>query len=291
MGGILTYQHEDGMNYARIIDGLIVGSCLQTPADLDKLADEEGVRSIVCLQEDSDMAYFNLDVAPIQARAAERGVEHCRLRIRDFDPFDLRLRLPEAVALVARQAQRGTVYIHCTAGLGRAPATALAYMYWCRGMALGDAISTFMAVRPCNPRIAAIRAATADVLLEGGRRMPVTIAVYRPFTASRFQVAGLDVGWGQQLDMEREVGSGRWVLRRELPPGKFPYKLIVDGRWTCSADHPTFMDGETLNNYVEVAGDCSDPGAAAVRARLLSEEAPLTDTERARLEQRFGVRG
>lgn len=55
------------------------------------------------------------------------------------------------------------------------------------------------------------------------------------------QVAGLDVGWGQQLDMEREAGGGRWVLRRELPPGRFPYKLIVDGRWTCSADHPTFV--------------------------------------------------
>ena len=73
-------------------------------------------------------------------------------------------------------------------GLGRAPATALAYMYWCRGMALQGAISTFMAVRPCNPRIAAIRAASADILLDSGRRTPVTIAVHRPFLASRFQV-------------------------------------------------------------------------------------------------------
>ena len=49
------------------------------------------------------------------------------------------------------------------------------------------------------------------------------------------------MGWGQQLDMAREAGGGRWVLRRELPPGRFAYKLIVDGRWTCSADHPTFV--------------------------------------------------
>lgn len=186
------------------------------------------------------------------------------------------------------------------------------------------------------------------------------------------------MGWGQQLDLQREPGSGRWVLRRELPPGRFPFKFIVDGRWTCSADHPTFMvphrsqapaqpfsrtlkvcksslsllwpalrsllkaplqpqgqreehshkllavaagpdahhtsvkekisrvlrhsdvtrnamwgvpeqDGETLNNYVEVPGESGDPGAVAARARLLSEEAPLTGAERARLEQRFGV--
>ena len=74
------------------------------------------------------------------------------------------------------------------AGLGRAPATALAYMFWCRGLALQGAICAFMAARPCNPRIAAIRAATADILLDGGRRTPVTIAVHRPFSASRFQV-------------------------------------------------------------------------------------------------------
>lgn len=49
------------------------------------------------------------------------------------------------------------------------------------------------------------------------------------------------------------------------------------------------QDGETLNNYVEVAGD-DDPGAAAARARMLSENAPLTYDERARLETHFGVR-
>jgi hypothetical protein len=76
-----------------------------------------------------------------------------------------------------------------TPGLGRAPATALAYMYWCRGMALGDAIAAFMAARPCNPRIGAIRAATADLLLDGGRRTPVTIAVHRPGLATRFQAS------------------------------------------------------------------------------------------------------
>ena len=50
------------------------------------------------------------------------------------------------------------------------------------------------------------------------------------------------------------------------------------------------QDGETLNNYVEVAGDCSDPGAVAARARLLSDEALLTAGERAFLAQHFGVR-
>ena len=36
MGGILTYRHEDGMNFAHIMEDVIVGSCLQTPEDLDR---------------------------------------------------------------------------------------------------------------------------------------------------------------------------------------------------------------------------------------------------------------
>jgi len=38
MGSSLTYRHEDGINYAIILDDLMVGSCLQTPADVDRSA-------------------------------------------------------------------------------------------------------------------------------------------------------------------------------------------------------------------------------------------------------------
>lgn len=36
MGSSLTYRHEDGMNFALVLDDLIVGSCLQTPDDVDR---------------------------------------------------------------------------------------------------------------------------------------------------------------------------------------------------------------------------------------------------------------
>ena len=36
MGGVLTYCHEDGMNYNEILDDMIVGSCPQTVADVDR---------------------------------------------------------------------------------------------------------------------------------------------------------------------------------------------------------------------------------------------------------------
>jgi hypothetical protein len=36
MGGVLTYRHEDGMNYNGILDDLIVGSCPQKATDVDR---------------------------------------------------------------------------------------------------------------------------------------------------------------------------------------------------------------------------------------------------------------
>jgi hypothetical protein len=36
MGGSLSYRHEDGINFAEILDDLMVGSCLQIPEDVDR---------------------------------------------------------------------------------------------------------------------------------------------------------------------------------------------------------------------------------------------------------------
>ncbi|KAG2454888.1 hypothetical protein HYH02_000719 [Chlamydomonas schloesseri] len=284
MGTTLTYRHEDGLNYNRILPDLIVGSCLQTVADVDHLYNKENVRTIFCLQEDPDMAYFNLDIKPIQARCAELGLKHVRFPIRDFDGFDLRRKLPKAVSRLARDHDptTGTVYIHCTAGMGRAPATALAYMFWLRGYQLDAAYELLRGKRMCSPRIEAIRSATVDLLV-GSDPVPVTIAVTRTGTTTDFKVAGLDVGWHQQLPLEREPGSSRLVLNRVLQPGKYAYKFVVDGNWTYSADHPTLQDGNNTNNYIEVLGREVPEHLQQAQLRLLQPGGDLTEEERAEL--------
>jgi hypothetical protein len=50
-----------------------------------------------------------------------------------------------------------------------------------------DAFAKLRSVRPCSPKLAAIRAATADILY-GGPPVPVRIAVHRPGLAQRIQV-------------------------------------------------------------------------------------------------------
>ena len=59
----------------------------------------------------------------------------------DFDPHSLRNILPQAAAIVHKRLEHGDrLYVHCTAGLGRAPAVCIAYLYWFKGLTL-DAVS------------------------------------------------------------------------------------------------------------------------------------------------------
>jgi protein-tyrosine phosphatase len=45
-------------------------------------------------------------------------IPHLRLPVNDFDPFNLRLRLPQVIKhlAAAHKEAGGTAYIHCTAG-------------------------------------------------------------------------------------------------------------------------------------------------------------------------------
>ena len=282
MGASLTYRHEDGMNYNRILDNIIVGSCLQTPEDANLLAEEEDVKTILCLQEDSDMAYFSLDVAPIRQEASLIGMQHLRHAIRDFDPYSLRRRLPGAVALFTQAMQRngGTGYVHCTAGLGRAPAAALAYMWWVEGIPLHEAYSLLTSIRPCKPKADAIREAAVD-LLYGNGCIPVKITVLRRGTAEKVEMAGMDVGWGQSVPLtSHHSTNGHLTTVRSLPPGKFQFKFIWDGVWGPCLDHLTMVDGDNLNNYIIVPDADMGKEAAAARRRIRSADGDLTGDER-----------
>ena len=76
------------------------------------------------------MAYIHI-ICPLAHRLQLLGLQAV-----DFDPDSLRSQLPMAVSALewAISQCKGRVYVHCTAGLGRAPAVAIAYMFWFEDM-------------------------------------------------------------------------------------------------------------------------------------------------------------
>ncbi|KAJ4773965.1 hypothetical protein LUZ62_058222 [Rhynchospora pubera] len=282
MGAVLTYRHELGMNYNFIRPDLIVGSCLQTPADVDKLR-KIGVRTIFCLQQDPDLEYFGVDIAAIQEYALKCGdIEHCRAEIRDFDAFDLRLRLPAVVSILHKliKSNGGVTYIHCTAGLGRAPAVAVAYMFWIQGYDLIEAYRQLLNKRSCFPKLEAIKGATADILT--GTSKSTVMLEWQGNDCSTVEVSGLDIGWGQRMPLTYNKEQGVWSLKRELPEGRYEYKYVVDGEWKCNENEAlTSPNGDGhVNNYIQVYGSGSNEEERELRNRLTSENCYLTKEER-----------
>ncbi|KAL7253525.1 hypothetical protein ACSBR1_007960 [Camellia fascicularis] len=159
------YHHDLGMNYTLITDKLIVGSQPQKPEDIDHLKRVEDVAYILNLQQDRDIEYWEIDLKSIIKRCRDLEIRHMRRPARDFDPDSLRSGLPKAVSSLewAISEGKGKVYVHCTAGLGRAPAVAIAYMFWFCDIDLNTAYNRLTSKRPCGPNKSAIRGATYDL--------------------------------------------------------------------------------------------------------------------------------
>jgi hypothetical protein len=112
------------------------------------------------------MVHWRVDFSALQRRCTERGVLMARHPFPDFSAEGLRSGLPAAVSALDGLLESGhRVYLHCTAGMGRSPGVAIAYMYWFRGHpTLEEAYLALTSKRPCGPNKEAIRGATCDLL-------------------------------------------------------------------------------------------------------------------------------
>ena len=120
-----------------------------TPADLGRIQAGTGVSAVLSLQHDDCLAYWDIDYDAMRRCGAGLGLTMYRCPVRDFDIPNQRERLPYAVAALARLRSAGhRTYVHCTAGLGRAPLTMLGYLTWMEGQSPERAIALIHAARP-----------------------------------------------------------------------------------------------------------------------------------------------
>ena len=161
------YHPERGLYFHKVFSSILCGTQPQCVDDIVALRDQ-GVTGILSLQQPKDLEYWGVDGDALFAKAAELGMDYVRVEAVDFDPDSLRSILPRAVRELERLRRNagdtGDVYVHCTAGLGRAPAVIIAWLYWFTTMDLDEAYAHLTSVRPCGPRKESIRGATFDIL-------------------------------------------------------------------------------------------------------------------------------
>ncbi|CAN8067535.1 unnamed protein product [Agarophyton chilense] len=120
---------------------MFIGPYPQSAEDIEKMA-RAGVTAVFNVQTDEDFEHRAIQWPLLLEQYAQHDIKVVRHQIRDFDRDSLRARLKSATRALERLINDGKkVYIHCTAGMGRAPACAVAYLCWVKDMELDDAVA------------------------------------------------------------------------------------------------------------------------------------------------------
>lgn len=144
--------------HAFVLPALAIGE-YPTPEDATWLRQTCGVSAVISLQDDLDLERKGLHLAALR-RAYERvAIAFTRYPIGDGDAAALcRILDPILADLHDRLAGGERVYLHCNAGLNRAPTVAVAYLHRHHGLRLDDACAAVKSRRACVPYMRALRA-------------------------------------------------------------------------------------------------------------------------------------
>ena len=150
------------VNYAQVTYRLYVGSHPQSIDDIETLEKILAITAILNLQTDEDMAGANLNWQMLESHYRTSAVSLCRMPMKE-EQLVLREKLLSCVDRLDDLLAAGhTVYLHCTAGIGRSPTVAIGYLHRCLGWEMDAAIRYLKQVRQCSPHLEALRLAISD---------------------------------------------------------------------------------------------------------------------------------
>jgi protein-tyrosine phosphatase len=135
-----------------IIPGRLWVGAYLLPKDASALS-RAGITTVISLQSEDDISTYGLSLQELGGALQTAGIQLVHIPVQDFSREAIERRLPEAVAELrkALQPAAARVYLHCTAGINRAPTTAAAYLIRFQGMIARDACAVLTARRHCSP--------------------------------------------------------------------------------------------------------------------------------------------
>ena len=139
-----------------------IGSCPITVGDIGQLT-AGGIKAVLNLQTDDDLKQREIDWSAMEEGYRNAGIEIRRFPIADFSPQDMRRKLRPCVAVLDGLIRAGhRVYLHCNAGINRAPTVAVAYLHWVGKWELMAAYAHMLSCRACDPYVQEIAMAEQE---------------------------------------------------------------------------------------------------------------------------------
>ncbi len=152
------------INFDLVEPGVFIGSAPQSSVDVARLKQMK-ITAIICLQSDDDLKARKIDWSKLQESYKHNDISVNRFPINDFDEVDLGCKVVEPIKrLNELLSAKHKVYVHCNAGVCRAPATVLGYLCHYQGMSLEAGLGQIRIARPiANPYKSAVEKALIEL--------------------------------------------------------------------------------------------------------------------------------
>lgn len=122
------------------------------PQDAAWLRQDHRVTAVHSLQDDLDLRINGLDELVLAEAYAAAGIRFARTPISDAGSDCMAQRLDTALQCLVRLVADGErVYLHCNAGLNRAPTLAIGFLHVQAGLTLREAMDHVKSRRVCGP--------------------------------------------------------------------------------------------------------------------------------------------
>jgi len=144
-------QRDRPPSLAQLSSELLVG---EYPRDIDVewLKREHRVTAVHNLQDDEDFKNYGVDLERMRRIYRQHGIKLVHTPIPDGSADALGTRLVDAIEELNALIDAGErVYLHCNAGMNRAPTVAIAFLRAHRGMSLNEALALVKQQRACGP--------------------------------------------------------------------------------------------------------------------------------------------
>jgi protein-tyrosine phosphatase len=136
---------------SKICRQLLIGE-YPRPEDIEWLKREHRVSAVHNLQDEEDLRLNGLDIGRMRELYHSHGIKLVRTPIPDGSADAMADHLANALAELHRLiAADERVYLHCNAGLNRAPTLTIAYLRAYEGMSLDEALHHVKRRRACGP--------------------------------------------------------------------------------------------------------------------------------------------
>jgi protein-tyrosine phosphatase len=136
---------------SEVAQNLLIGEYPRVQ-DIPWLGEVHGITTVVSLQDADDLRVKGLELPALERAYAEHRLRFHRIPVADYDSSQLAAQLDQIlIRIVDALAAGQRVYVHCNAGMNRAPTVAIAYLHRYRGCSLSAALDLVKSRRACAP--------------------------------------------------------------------------------------------------------------------------------------------